>query len=104
MEVGEILEKLKEKALADDTLRQRLLDTKNSETSMADFCRISTSEGLPLNKLDLLEFGESSYAAMRRSTNGGGENAPLLMWEDDAYEMFMMELEMCQGLNKIEEP
>ena len=104
MEVGEILDKLKEKALADDTLRQRLLDTKNSETSMADFCRISTSEGLPLNKLDLLEFGESSYAAMRRSTNGGGENAPLLMWEDDAYEMFMMELEMCQGLNKIEEP
>ncbi len=97
MEVGEILENLKEKALADESLRQRLLDTRNSDTSMADFCQISTSVGLPLSKLDLLEFGESSYAAMRRSTNGGGENAPLLMWEDDAYEMFMMELEMCQG-------
>ncbi len=45
----------------------------------------------------MIEFGESSYAAMRRSTNGGGENAPLLQWEDDAYEMFMMELEMITG-------
>ena len=70
MEVGEILENLKEKALADESLRQRLLATRNSDTSMADFCQISTSVGLPLSKLDLLEFGESSYAAMRRSTNG----------------------------------
>ena len=38
--------------------------------------------------------GEESYAAMRRSTNGGGENSPLLNWEDDAYEMFMAEIAM----------
>jgi len=44
--------------------------------------------------MDVVAFGEDSYAAMRRSTNGGGENAPLLKWENDAYEMFMAELEM----------
>ena len=42
-------------------------------------------------------FGEESYAAMRRSTNGGGENSPLLAWEDDYYELFMAELEAVKG-------
>lgn len=36
--------------------------------------------------------GEESYAAMRRSTNGGGENSPLLAGEDDLYSMFLIEL------------
>ena len=94
MEVGDLLEKLKQMAMSDDELRLRLLATKGSETALGDFCKISTEAGVPLNKMDMVEFGESSYAAMRRSTNGGGENAPLLQWEDDAYEMFMMELEM----------
>ena len=30
---------------------------------------------------------------MRRSTNGGGENSPMLAWEDDFYELFMANLE-----------
>lgn len=94
MEVGEILESLKETAIRDEALRLRLLETRKSENPLADFCCISTEAGFPLNKMDMIEFGESSYAAMRRSTNGGGENAPLLQWEDDAYEMFMAELEM----------
>jgi hypothetical protein len=29
---------------------------------------------------------------MRRSTNGGGENSPLLVSEDDYYELFLEEL------------
>ena len=29
---------------------------------------------------------------MRRSTNGGGENSPLLVGEDDYYELFLEEL------------
>ena len=33
-----------------------------------------------------------AYAAMRRSTNGGGENSPLLSGEDDYYEMFFASL------------
>ena len=97
MDTGELLEKLKEKALADAELRKKLLATRGSDTALADFCRISTEAGIPRNKMDMIEFGESSYAAMRRSTNGGGENAPLLQWEDDAYEMFMAELEMLNA-------
>ena len=42
--------------------------------------------------MDLVSAGEDSYAAMRRSTNGGGENSPLLQGEDDLYEMFLIEL------------
>ncbi|MBR6404048.1 MAG: hypothetical protein IKS48_11745 [Eubacterium sp.] len=94
MDTGELLEKLKVMAIDDSELRKRLLNTRSSGTSLGDFCKVSTEAGVPLNKMDMIEFGESSYAAMRRSTNGGGENAPLLQWEDDAYEMFMMELEM----------
>ena len=43
--------------------------------------------------MDVIEYGESAYASMKRSTNGGGENSPLLDGEDDAYEMFLYELE-----------
>ena len=32
--------------------------------------------------------GEEFYASMRRSTNGGGENSPMLEGEDDFYELF----------------
>lgn len=92
MEVDVVLTKLKEMAAGDAELRQRLLDTKKSETPLSEFCRISTELGLPLYEMDILSAGEDYYAAMRRSTNGGGENSPLLVGEDDYYELFMEEL------------
>ena len=94
MDIGEILEKLKELAVNDKELRNKLLDTKKSESPVADFCKLSTDAGLPLHAMDLIAYGEESYAAMRRSTNGGGENSPLLNWEDYAYDMFMAEIAM----------
>jgi hypothetical protein len=97
MDVGEILEKLKELAVKDKSLRDRLVATKHSKSPVTDFCAISTEAGLPLYDMDLIAYGEESYAAMRRSTNGGGENSPLLMWEDDAYELFIAELEALKG-------
>ena len=39
-------------------------------------------------RMDLITAGEEAYAAMRRSTNGGGENSPMLEGEDDFYELF----------------
>ena len=48
--------------------------------------------GCTFSAFDLVTAGEDSYAAMRRSTNGGGENSPLLQGEDDLYEMFLVEL------------
>jgi len=38
--------------------------------------------------MDLILAGEEFYAAMKRSTNGGGENSPMPEGEDDFYEMF----------------
>ncbi|MGN0361809.1 MAG: hypothetical protein ACI4ET_03105 [Bilifractor sp.] len=93
MDVADTLEKLKKKALEDPHLKEQLIATRKSKTPLADFCKISTEMGLPLYEMDILEFGESSYAAMRRSTNGGGENSPMLFYEDDTYEMFLSELE-----------
>ena len=43
--------------------------------------------------MDLISAGEEFYAAMRRSTNGGGENSPMLEGEDDFYELFFASLE-----------
>lgn len=43
--------------------------------------------------MDLIQAGEEFYAAMKRSTNGGGENSPVLEGEDDFYELFFAELE-----------
>lgn len=40
------------------------------------------------SNLQKLAKAEEAYAAMRRSTNGGGENSPMLEGEDDLYELF----------------
>ena len=93
MNTFDTLEKLKEKAKTDASLRDLLLATRHSAHPIADFCRVSTENGCTLGIMDLVSAGEEAYAAMRRSTNGGGENSPLLQGEDDLYEMFLIELE-----------
>lgn len=92
MEVAESLEKLRMMARTDEALRQKLLATKQEADPLKSFCRISTQAGCPLMPMELVVFGEETYASMRRSTNGGGENSPLLEWEDDYYELFLAEL------------
>jgi len=74
--------------LDERTYREKLW----THTPLSDFCRLSTQAGIELYEMDLLSAGEDYYAAMRRSTNGGGENSPLLVGEDDYYELFMEEL------------
>ena len=43
--------------------------------------------------MELVSAGEEFYAKIKRSTNGGGENSPLLDGQDDAYELFFAALE-----------
>ena len=93
MNVAETLEALRKKALSDPVLKNALLATKRHPNSLSEFCRISIEAGFPLYDMDIIEYGEFAYASMRRSTNGGGENSPLLDGEDDAYEIFLYELE-----------
>ena len=47
--------------------------------------------------MEVISFGEDAYAAMRRSTNGGGENSPLLDGEDDYYELFLAEMKAVRS-------
>ena len=42
-------------------------------------------------------FGSKEYAAMKRSTNGGGENSPILAGADDLYEDFFAPLNNLEG-------
>ena len=49
--------------------------------------------GYEVYDMDLITAGEEFYATMRRSTNGGGENSPMLEGEDDFYELFFAGLE-----------
>lgn len=92
MNTAEILDKLRSLALRDEELKRALLGTRQAKDPLAAFCQIASEHGCPLSVVDVVAFGEESYAAMRRSTNGGGENSPLLEWEDDYYELFLAEL------------
>ena len=43
--------------------------------------------------MEVVEMLDNLNAAMKRSTNGGGENSPMLEGEDDFYELFFAGLE-----------
>ena len=93
MEAIGMLDELQKKALRDGNLRRQLLDTRSQKDPLREFCRICQKYGYELYPMDVVAAGEDFYAAMRRSTNGGGENSPLLDGEDDFYELFLAALE-----------
>lgn len=88
MEIAEMLDEIKRKALADNDLREEFLATRKDVHPVAAFCRKCRELGYPVYDMDLINAGEEFYAAMKRSTNGGGENSPMLDGEDDFYELF----------------
>ena len=93
MNVAEILEELKKKALEDPEIKALLLSTRSQKNPMEAFCKAARELGYPIYEMDLINAGEEFYAAMLRSTNGGGENSPMLEGEDDFYELFFATLE-----------
>ena len=93
MSVQDELDKLGVLAREDEDLKKNLLNTRNMKNPVSEFCKVATTAGCEISAMELIMAGEEAYAAMRRSTNGGGENAPLLKGEDDLYEMFLIELE-----------
>lgn len=93
MDVVTALEELKQKALRDPSLKKCFLDTRMASNPMTAFCRFCQELGYPVYEMDLIQAGEEFYAAIKRSTNGGGENSPVLEGEDDFYELFFAELE-----------
>lgn len=90
--IGEMLDELKIRARKDPDVRAALLATRSDPNALSAFCAVCRDLGYPIYEMDLIQEGEEAYAAMRRSTNGGGENSPLLSGEDDYYEMFLADL------------
>ena len=43
--------------------------------------------------MEVICAGEEFHAAMKRSTNGGGENSPKLSGQDDFFELFIASLQ-----------
>ena len=93
MQTEEMLEELLKKAKVDMALRQKLFNTRNEKNPVSAFCKICRELGYEIYDMDLISAGEEFYATMRRSTNGGGENSPMLEGEDDFYELFFASLE-----------
>jgi len=93
METVELLDELQRKANQDSNIKKVLLETRKQKNPVAAFCKKCQEMGYPIYEMDLIGVGEAFYASMRRSTNGGGENSPMLEGEDDFYELFFASLE-----------
>ena len=74
-------------------LKQQLLATRTEEDPLSAFCKTCRNLGYELYEMELIAAGEEFHAAMKRSTNGGGENSPMIKDEDDFYELFFANLE-----------
>ncbi len=81
---------LLEKARNAPELKARILATRSDKNPVNALCELATAEGFPITAAELIDEGESSCAAMLRSVNGGGVEAPD-GW-DDLYEMFFAAL------------
>ena len=93
MNVLDEIERFQEAALRDSELREEIIKTKEADDPFAAFCRLARAKGFEIYDMDLIYAGEEAYAGMRRATNGGGENSPMLENEDDYYSLFMAAIE-----------
>ena len=94
MDVLDTIEEIRIRAHRDETFCKKLLESQHAKEPYKRFCEIVRECGYELYEMDLIEAGEVFHAAMKRSTNGGGENSPKLAYQDDFYEMLMKELDM----------
>ena len=83
-----MLDELQRKTRRNPEWKARFEASRQEKDPVAAFCRICRELGYEIYEMDLISAGEDFYATMRRSTNGGGENSPMLQGEDDFYELF----------------
>lgn len=93
MDTISILDELTFRAHRNEALKQKFLKTREADHPLAEFCRVAAGEGFELTPMDIVEAGEEFHASMKRSTNGGGENSPMLDFQDDFYAMFLESME-----------
>ncbi|MGI6094372.1 MAG: hypothetical protein ACOYBL_02955 [Lachnospiraceae bacterium] len=92
MSTVELLDDLQKKAKKNPEWKERLIRSKEEPNPLHAFCKVCQELGYEIYPMDLVNAGEEFYASMRRSTNGGGENSPMLEGEDDFYELFFATL------------
>ena len=91
--VIDVLDELQNRALKEPELKERLKNDKEGKrTAQCILQSLSGCMGYEIYEMDIICAGEEFHAAMKRSTNGGGENSPMLAGEDDFYELFMANL------------
>lgn len=81
------LDQLTALAKADETLRQALLNTAQSDDALWEFCRIAQKAGVELYAGELFAVGEEYCDNQCKSTNGGNPS-PYHSF-NDAYENFI---------------
>ncbi len=92
-DIAGMLDEIQHRAQKEKNMKEKFLATKKAEDPLKEFCEICREYGYEIYEMDVICAGEEFHAAMKRSTNGGGENSPMLGEEDDFYEMFMVSLE-----------
>ena len=92
MSILEQLDELQKKAAADEKVREALFATREEKEPLRAFCKKARELGYEIYEMELVDAGENFYAEMKRSTNGGGENSPMLEGSDDFYELFFASL------------
>lgn len=93
-DIAGMLDEIQHRAVRDKEMKTKFLETRKAEDPLEEFCKICREYGYEIYEMDVVCAGEEFHAAMKRSTNGGGENSPKLGEEDDFYEMFMVSLEL----------
>ena len=88
MDTLTMLEEMQQRARRDAAVKSALLATRTEADPLSAFCKCARSLGYELYPMEVVQAGEDFYASYRRSTNGGGENSPLLEGQDDFSEMF----------------
>lgn len=92
MDIYSELSNLTERAKNDEALKRELILTRSEPDIVKAFCDKCAELGYKhITVYELLTAGEDFCAAMLRSVNGGGVEAPD-NW-DDFYEMFFDEIE-----------
>lgn len=92
-DIAGMLDELQKRARKEPEIKSRILATRKERDPVSAFCRTCRELGYEIYEMELICAGEEFYASMKRSTNGGGENSPVLKGEDDFYELFFAELE-----------
>ncbi len=87
MDVFDKLDRLTELARQDESLRRKLIATKEGKDPMKDFCDLAQAAGVELYLGELFSVGLESSDNQCKSTNGGNPS-PYSAF-DDAYENFI---------------